>query len=281
MPTPAFPNTSLTLSAVDNLDATVTLTFGNATPAANVAAYYGRWNTQAGGPMSLSFGGYAAANGSGAGTIGPVSVSGGPGYFVFQAGELGTPAGAVGQFKNLSPYVFRPVVDSALVVHDRILNAVVTMILSLNLDGIGSAVEKVAKRWFPVFLPGTDDAQDDEDSGALYTPATIPMIQVAPWPKEKPSTLWTNRDDVGYPVLVGFFDSADPVPANNMPRNLKWRRQVAAMFRNQQLAGVPEVVFTEWEPDLISSLGALQGGYLVGAMGFTFRDRETRGAVSV
>lgn len=280
MPTPPFPNLSLAISVVDNLDATATLTFSNATPASNVVAYYGRWNTQAGGPMPLAFGGYSAADGSGNGTIGPIGVTGGPGYYVFQAGQLGPSDGAVGQIKNLSPFVFRPVIDSALVVHDRILNAVVTMILSLNLDGVGSAVEKVAKRWFPVFLPGTDDANDNESSGGLYVPATLPMIQVSPWPKEKPSTLWTNKDDVGYPVLVGFFDSSTPVPENNMPRNLKWRRQVGALFRNQQLAGVPEVVLTEWEPDLITSLGALSGGYLVGAMGFTFRNRESRGAVA-
>jgi hypothetical protein len=262
----ALDTTSLALTVTDNLDGSVNWSVTGCGAGSSMTLFRAPWNVQAGGRMTWTEAATATANGSGVASGSNLS-AGSYGFFQWMAVRQPTSTTA----DRLSWPVFRPVVDATATVHSRVLDAAVTLIRGLNLSGIGSATNKVFKRWFPKFIPGTDDA-----TGA----GGLPMIVVGPWPKELPMGPMTNRDDVGYPVMVGFFDSTNPNHDANMARNLKWRRQVAALFRQQQLSGVPEVVLCDWQPDSIAAPQWLDNNYMIGYMIFGFRSRETRGLVS-
>jgi hypothetical protein len=263
----ALDLTSLILSVADDLNGTsATATVTGAGAAGSVSLLRAPWNHQAGGALNWTAVASGTADGSGNLTLPAVATT--PGFYVWQAVRMATSTTA----DRLSRGVFRPVIDPADPIHSRVLDAVVTLIRSLNLSGIGSNATKVFRRWLPIYLFGTDDAAGGG--------AGLPMIQVGPFGRELPMDVLTNRDDVGYPVMVGFFDAVDAKLENNIPRNLKWRRQVAAAFRAQQLAGVPEVVLTVWQPDAIADVAGLHQNYQVGAMTLMFRSRETRGLIA-
>lgn len=263
-----FQFDQLTLSVADNLNGTVTATvsgdiIGDGADAVRIFA--AEWNSQAGSAWEWKEVAAGLFNPvTGIATVGPIASD--YGFFSWTAvWDRGLTS------QGGSPAVFRPVVDPADPIHNRILDAVVTLIRSLNLAGVGATAAKVFKRWVPRLLPGTDTEAP--------LAGDLPIVQVGPYPKEVPLGLLTNRDDVGYPVLVAFFDAANQTQDNDMPRNLKWRRQVAAAFRAQQLAGVPEVVLCDWQPDLVVAPDGILKGLLVGAEGFVFRSRESRGLI--
>lgn len=262
----ALDLSTMTLAVTDNLDATATAVVSGAGAGASVEVYRAPWNHQAGGQMAWTLAGTATANGAGVATLSTVATT--PGFYVWAAARMATGSTA----DRLTAAVFRPVIDSADPIHLRVLDAVVTLIRSLNLSGIGSAANRTFRRWYPAYLKGVDDATGG--GGGL------PQIQVSPYPREVPAGLLSNRDDVGYPVLVGFFDVAGAKFDNNMSRVLKWRRQVAAAFRGQRLAGVPEIVYAEWQPDLIAAPEGLSQNYIVGAQAFMFKSRESRGLIA-
>lgn len=262
----ALDTTSLLLAVTDNLDATITASVSGLGAGASCGLLRAPWNHAAGGQMAWTEAGVATANGSGVAAFTAVATP--VGFYAWAA----TRRPSSTTVDMLSPAVFRPVIDTAAPVHARTLDAVVGLIRSLNLSGIGSATNKVYRRWFPVYLKGVDDP--DGSGGGL------PQVQVSPYPREVPKGVMTNKDDVGYPVLVAFFDDAEPTYDNDIPRNLKWRRQVAAALRNQRLAGVPEVVLSEWQPDLIAAPEGLAQNYLVGASAFLFQSREDRGLIA-
>lgn len=262
----ALDLTTMTLSVADALDgATATATVSGAGAGASVALLRAPWNHQAGGGMDWTEAGTGTADGSGNCTVVTTQA---PGFYVWQAVRMATASTA----DRLTRGVFRPVVDPADPIHKQILDAAVTLIRSLNLDGIGSDASKVFARWFPIYLLDADKATGG--GGGL------PMCQVAPYGKEMPLDVMSNRDDVGYPVMVGFFDTVEPTLDSNMSRNLKWRRQVAAAFRAQQLAGAPNVVMTTWQPDSIAVVEGLRMNYHVGAVNLMFRSRESRGLIA-
>lgn len=262
----ALDLTTMNLAVVDTLlGTTAQASVSNAGAGASVSFFRAPWNPQAGGPMAWAEVGSGTANGLGNLSV---AVSTTPGFYVWQAARMATGTTA----DRLTNSVFRPVVDPAAPIHGQILDAVVTMIRSLNLDGIGSDPAKVFKRWLPIYLHDNDAVAGGG--------AGLPMVQVAPYPREIPMDVMSNRDDVGYPVQVGFFDKTNPVLDENMDRNLKWRRQVAAAFRAQQLAGVSESVLTTWQPDSISVVAGLQQNYHVGGLTLIFRSRESRGLIA-
>lgn len=263
----ALDLTSLALTVTDNLDGSVNWSCSGAGSGGSVVLFRAPWTVQAGSPLTWVLAASATANGSGVASGSSLS-AGGYGFYGWMAARTATLTTA----DMLSPAIFRPVVDPADPIHLRVLDAVVSVIRALNLSGIGSAADKVFRRWHPEFIPGTDD-KDGSGAG-------LPMVVVGPYPRETPLGYLTNRDDVGYPVLVGFYDAMNENLDLNMSRGLKWRRQVAAALRFQPLAGVPEVVLTDWQPDLISSPEALKQNYLIGAMTMSFRSRETRGLVA-
>jgi len=259
---PSYP-VACGLTVLDNLNGTAALTVSGTGGAAWVVCR-SAVQVQAGGA-----GAYAvAASGTGDGAA---TGAGGYGFWNWTLFVEGATAGLL---KDVSRVVFRPLIDPADPVHKRILDAFVTGIRALNLSGVGSATNKVYARWFPTYLAGIDGADASPAAGGL------PQVQVAPYPRETVGGLLTNRDDVIYPVLVAFFAGAEPTLDNDLARNLKWRRQVAARFRNQQMAGVPEVVVVEWQPDSVVSTDWLKDNYLAGAMLFNVRSRETRGLVA-
>jgi len=262
---------TLTLQVIDNLNGTATATVGAAGAGATVGFYYSPMTVQAGGGTAWTLAGTATANGAGTAALTTGSIA--YGYYLWTAARLPTAT----TVDALARVVFRPLVDPTDPIHNRILDAVVTAIRGLNLSGIGSDATKVFKRWVPVYLPGLDD---DGTAGQGGAGAGLPMIQVAPFDRETPLGQLTGKDDVGYPVLVGMYDRPGAKLDENMPRALKWRRQVAARFRNQQLAGVPEVVLTDWKPDLIVNPADLKQNYWSSGMMLVFRSRETRGLVA-
>lgn len=270
----ALDLTSLTLTVSDNLDGTVNWSAAGAGAAADLTLFQAPWNKAAGGRMAWTAFDTATADGAGNATR-TLRPAGGYGFYVWLLARMATASAA----NAIGSAVFRPVVDPANPIHNRVLDAMVALIQSLNMDGIGSG-GKVFKRWFPRFLPGTDDRLAATTPTATAAGPGLPLCIVSPFPKELPLGLLTNRDDVGYPVLIGFWDVVNATLDQNMRRNLKWRRQVAALFRNQQLAGVPEVVLCDWQPDLVVSNQALDQNQWIGAMGFTFRSRETRGLIA-
>lgn len=269
----ALDTTSLILTVSDNLNGTVNWSLSGCGAGQNVALFKAPWNTQAGGRCDWTQMATATANGSGVASGTNLS-AGGYGFYLWSAVRQPTSTTA----DRLSGLVYRPVVDPTAIIHDRILDAFVTAIQSLNLSGIGSG-NGVKKRWFPEYLTGFD-SPSSAVGGTAGTGHGLPMCQVSPYPKELPMGLLNATDDIGYPVLVAFFDKAEPTLDNNIPRGLKWRRQVAAYFRSQQLAGVPEVVLVHSLPDSIVATDWLKGNFIAGAIGFNVQARETRGLVA-
>lgn len=264
----ALDVSTLLLTVRDNLDGTVDWTATGGVAGRTVVLLQAPWNPAAGGRAVWTQLSSGVADGAGTAT-GAALAAGGYGFYLWGAAQLATSTTA----DMIAGTIFRPVVDPTDPVHNRVLDAVVTMIRSLNLDGIGSAANKVFKRWHPNWIPGHDDSTAAGGGG-------LPAVIVGPYPNEIPLGVMTNKDDVGYPAMVAFYDAMNPLFTANMGRDLKWRRQTAALFRSQQLAGVPEVVITDWKPDLIASPEGLKSNYLVGAHTFLFRSRESRGAVA-
>jgi len=262
----ALDTTSLVLTVTDTGAGAVNWAVTGAGAGGSVALLRAPWAAAAGG--RLAWAEVATATADGAGEAAAAGLSTTPGFYVWAAARMASGTAC----DRLSGAVFRPVVDAADPIHYRVLQACKTLIQSLNLSGVGGGVH-VAVRWFPRYAPGTDSAAEGGIGPGL------PMVQIAPWPRETPLGLLTGTDDVGYPVLVAFYGAAEPTQDNDLSRNLKWRRQVAALFRNQRLAGVPEVVVAEWAPDLIV-VPEQMGAYLLGSMGFRFRSRESRGLVA-
>lgn len=265
----AIDLSSLTLSVADNLDQTAAVTVTGAGAGGTVEILRAPWTVQAGARLDWTLATVVTADGAGGGSA---TVAAAAGFYAWMAVRRASSTTA----DRISGAVFRPLIDTADPVHVRILDAVVSGLRTLNMSGIGSAADRVFRRWFPAFIPGTAaDAAVPVDVGG----GALPQVQVAPYPKEIPAGLLTATDDVQYPVLVAFFDAAAETMDNDMPRNLKWRRQAAALFRAQRLAGVPECVVTDWQPDLIVSPDGLAQNYLVGAMTLLVRSREGRGLI--
>lgn len=262
----ALDLSSLLISVADNLDGlTAAVSVTGAGAGGSVAVLRAAWNHQAGGAMVWSEVATGTADGSGDYTV---NVNTTPGFYIWQAVRMATSTTA----DRLTRAVFRPVIDPTEAIHSRVLDAVVSLIRSLNLSGIGSTAAKVFKRWAPIYMFGADDVA--AGGGGL------PMVQVAPYGKELSLDILTTHDDVGYPVIVGFFDKSNETVDYQIPRNLKWRRQVGAAFRAQRLAGVPEITIGLWQPDVVIDVAALQQNYTIGAMALSFRSRETRGLIA-
>lgn len=267
----AIDLTSLVLTVNDNLDQTAAVTVAGAGAGGEVEVHRAPWTVQAGTRLNWTLATVVTADGAGNGTA---TVAAAAGFYAWQAVRRASATTA----DRIGGAVFRPLIDTADAIHLRILDAVVAGLRTLNMDGIGSDPTRVFRRWFPAFVPSTDETTGDPVPVDI-SGGGLPQVQVSPYPKETPVGLLTATDDVHYPVLIGFFDAAAPTMDNDMPRNLKWRRQAAALFRQQRLPGVPESVVVDWEPDVIVSPDGLAQNYLVGAMTLLVRSREGRGLI--
>jgi hypothetical protein len=147
----------------------------------------------------------------------------------------------------------------------RCLLAVQTQIKSLNLADIDASSVVVQKvPWARDFTNGVH---------------SFPGVVICPWHAEDMNPLaGTNRrDDVGYPVLVSIVAKDNQDLTGNLSSYLLWREKIARHFRNQRLAGVPEIIKTIAAPMSVVLPEAFVKGVFHSAFVFRFISREVRG----
>jgi len=150
---------------------------------------------------------------------------------------------------------------TVIAVFDQCLDAVVTVLKSLDLDGIPQA--NISRR-----------ETTTSDIGSY------PSIQVVPGAPETmdPNAGTNQRDDVVYSILVALYDAPNQDQNAGRSRRLRWREQIARAFRNQRLTGVDEVYRCIVTPQQVFDQGRFIGSniYMAGLM-LRFTSREARG----
>ena len=114
----------------------------------------------------------------------------------------------------------------------------------------------------------------------LASAVGLPAVVISPHRSAMPADAGTNSsDDVRYDVLVAIFDrdNQEPTLVENLDRHLLWRQRIARAFRNQRLAGVPEVINAEVEPAEGLLDEAWKRELMASAVLLRFTSRETRG----
>lgn len=145
---------------------------------------------------------------------------------------------------------------------ERATRAIALSIEALGLAGVESG--SVIVRQIPL--------RTDQDP--------LPGVIVSPFPAEVLMGTLNMRDDVEYPVTVGFYDGADGKLAKNLGQWLMWRHRVASLLRESRIeTGQTGVYRVVWKPDLPASVAALRADQLVGMMNFGCHSREPRGAI--
>lgn len=156
----------------------------------------------------------------------------------------------------VSPVVLRVVTDGSLALHSRILDAVVSRIDLMGLDGIVQ-VRRV----------------DHDAKATLDTPSVI----VSTLSQTEQTRGGTNaQDDTGFPAYVVFVDRHQD-DQTRKDRLILWRQQVRRAFVSQRLDGVPEVMTCELEPDQVIAIETSIVSYQFSAMTLRFVCREPRG----
>lgn len=179
-------------------------------------------------------------------------------YFAYAIVTSGTAQAA-------SPVVYFVVTDGQESIHTRCLAAVQARIRLLALEGVATSqvvIEKVPT------------------GRSLAGGTPLPAVVITPQRAAMPPAAGTNgADDVHYDVLVAIYDrdNQDPTLRVNLDRHLLWRQQIARAFRNQRLAGVPEVINSEVEPAEGLLDEAWQRELMASALRLRFTCRETRG----
>lgn len=178
--------------------------------------------------------------------------------YVFLAVQLDSNGDA-----QVSNEYFRVIADGSTSVWERCVIATRDAVRDLNLTGLPDA--SVNYTWLPKVRPTITQ----------YNP---PCCQIAPFGRESQLGGLTGTDDVGYPVIVIFFDKTDNQSLANFSRDLVWRWLTQRLLRYQRLTGVSEIFNTEVSPDVVVNPEALEkGGLWASAMVFTFVSREPRG----
>lgn len=172
---------------------------------------------------------------------------------------------SLGELQAVSAVSYFAVTDGQESIHTRCLNAVQARIRLLALDGLASqrvVIEKVP-------------------AGRNLTAGVgLPAVILSPHRAAMPAAAGTNSlDDVHYDVLVAIFDrdNQEPTLEANLDRHLLWRQQIARAFRNQRLAGVPEVINSEVEPAEGLLEEAWKRELMTSAVLLRFTSREMRG----
>lgn len=241
--------------AGNGTDATATIT-GTDSGAANVV-YVAAFDPALG-PQPLSNEGNRSGNGD-------VSLTLTPGHYVaiVLASLDGTSA--------ISPPVYFSITDAAAEApHYRMIEGVRIRVGSIGLAGIDSA--NIVSQHTP------SDIQFNQAFSS--TPVkSMPGVLIAPFANETMNpTAGTNyRDEIGFPIVVTLFDRQERIETTNLNRNLLWRHQVAAAFRNQRLPGVPEVENMIVEPGQIVMPESWFRGYWHSALVVRCFGRFTRG----
>lgn len=227
-----------------------------------VQILYARFSPTAGamawipGPMQTASGSTTTVSVTPA--VGPDDTGSGTVYYQWVAVVLD----GSGDILDVSNIYYRPLVDVLVTsVWERCVSSVITLIQSLNLDGLTS--DKIVKVWYPGAYRNIEP--------------TPPCIQVAPMGAETYPGQLTGTDDVGYGVLVVLFAPTNRESQGKLSQVLLWRQKIQHAFRFQRLAGTPEIFWTECYPDVVANPGAFQDNLLASALMFRFLSRETRG----
>jgi hypothetical protein len=242
-----------TLAIVDNGDGSgATATIGGSEPGSHNVVYTQRFS---GDLESASW--QVAGTRSGDGQI-ELALSTGH-YFALATSTQGgiTVASSVAYFV---------VTDGVEALHSRCLAAAQARIRLLALAGVEN--DRVVVRKVPLGR--------NLGGGGLELPAIV----LSPRRTDMPPTSGTNgADDVHYDVLVAIFDrdNQEPTFQLQLDRHLLWREQIARAFRNQRLAGVPEVINAAVEPAEGLLDDAWKHELAVSALLVRFTSRETRG----
>jgi hypothetical protein len=172
---------------------------------------------------------------------------------------------SVGGLQAVSAVSYFVVTDGVESIHTRCLTAAQARIRLLALTGLDNASVVIEK------LPAGRN---------LTAGVGLPAVILSPHRAAMPATAGTNsQDDVHYDVLVAIFDrdNQEPTLEANLDRHLLWRQQIARAFRNQRLAGVPEVINSEVEPAEGLLDEAWKRELMTSAVLVRFTSRETRG----
>lgn len=186
---------------------------------------------------------------------GTVAVLPGLGQFFWYA------TGTVSAAPALSNVTFQALTDNTQSVHYRCLAAYQARIQGLNLTDMPSS--SIVIRWLPRKEEGLGD--------------TLPLITLSPVGREGQPGILNNRDDIEYPVLMAIIDKNNRDLVLNIPRNTLWRQQIFRAFRHQRLAGVPEIITTDVQPNYIVDPSLIASNYFYSTILFQPRSREVRG----
>ena len=97
-----------------------------------------------------------------------------------------------------------------------------------------------------------------------------PCCVISPAPEQLDPAAATNlRDQIGYGVVVAFARATHEELEGSRNELYEWRRRAMAAFRNQTLAGVPEVFRCVIEPEPVIDPSAFEHGLDVSS--FTIR----------
>ena len=165
----------------------------------------------------------------------------------------------------VSSVTYFVVTDGLESIHTRCLAAAQARIQLLALEGLAGESVVIEK------LPAGRN---------LAAGVGLPAVVLSPHRAAMPATAGTNSlDDVHYDVLVAIFDrdNQEPTLQANLNRHFLWRQQIARAFRNQRLAGVPEVINAEVEPAEGLLDEAWKRELMTSAVLLRFTSRETRG----
>lgn len=180
------------------------------------------------------------------------------GFYVWMlTGTVSSTAAFASYYRNLTD-------ASAQSVWDRSLDAMVQQIQALNLADVVSV--NVVRRWLPRFLKDVD---------------AVPAVIVAPVNSENFPAIFTNTDNIGYPIAVVYVAKQNQDYTANQARNMLWRQRVSRIFRFQKLAGVAESVIVRPENGIIIDPAAFDANLFSGYQIFRCEMRESRGAASV
>lgn len=250
-------STALALQVTPNGAAqTASATVTGATAGRTVALYRRAWQTVAG-TAAVTLAGTGVANGLGVATI--TDTIGAGGLYLWYAVQLdagGNNAEAV------SGIAYQAVRDpDAKSVWEMCMDSLKEITDSLLMPDLPAA--KVVERWYP------GDFNNQTPRG--------PSVQICPFgPERYPGTL-NNTDDVQYPVLLLIVDYADGDSRKNLTRDLLYRERIAKAVRFQVPPGIQTVYYTDLEPETVINPDGWDKGFVLSALLFLYRSRETRG----
>jgi hypothetical protein len=155
-------------------------------------------------------------------------------------------------------------------VYNSILQAVATVITDLGLTFIptdgGSSITPTA---VVLKQPKVQDSID----------TALPVIAVAPAAERQKTEAASVESQVfvTYPVEVAVHAAGNRDLAANLDVWLNWREQIRQQFQGNKLAGVPQVIDVNTDPDPAFDRGAIPDNYDRSRLTIRFKTIEPRG----